>query len=285
LKKMLKISDVFMQALLTDASYVDDLRRSEVSGPALENRMTPELANLIRSNFAVIAQINTSESLSGFDATVWRGLTGENTGRIFITMRGTEGEGDLVNDVLLSLPTKIAYYQIVDMIDWWKQITSPAGVPIVKLNGDANTGTGELYGVTNVTVTGHSLGGHLASSFARLFGRSVTIDAVSTFNSAGFAPFSELSFAPLETSLGVNVSLGRFLQESQVNYFGYNGINLTTNTAVNQIGQRVGLFNEESPYLIPNHFMFKLTDALLLGNAMFKLDPSLTDHTPENRIS
>ena len=32
------------------------------------------------------------------------------------------------------------------------------------------TATGNLVGVTSVQVNGHSLGGHLASSFARIFG-------------------------------------------------------------------------------------------------------------------
>jgi trimeric autotransporter adhesin len=67
-----------------------------------------------------------------------------------------------------------------------------------------------------------------------------------------------------------------FLEESQTNYFGYNGPNLTTNTLVSQIGGRVGLFNEDSSLLVPNHFMFKLSDALALGASLLKLDSSFT---------
>lgn len=64
---------------------------------------------------------------------------------------------------------------------------------------------------------------------------------------------------------------------SQLNYFGVHGLNLTTNTWwFSQVGQRVELFNEESATQIPNHFMYKLTDALALANALSKLDPSLT---------
>jgi hypothetical protein len=208
---MNKIQETFVQALLTDAAYVDNLHGDTGYVDGLDLRMTPFLGAVIRANFKVVTQINTSdESGSGFDATVWRGTQGDNLDRMFVTMRGSEGLNDFTNDVLLSTPMQIAYFQVVDMIDWWRRITSPVGTPIVSVTGNNQVGTGELVGVSNVTVTGHSLGGHLAAAFARLFGRSVSIDAVATFNSAGFAPGSGVSFAPLEAFLGPAVSLGRF---------------------------------------------------------------------------
>jgi hypothetical protein len=130
--------------------------------------MTPFLGPVIRANFQIVTQINTSdESGSGFDATVWRGTQGDNLGRIFVTMRGSEGFNDFTNDVLMSLPGNLAQYQIADMIDWWRQITSPVGAPITSCKGGALIfGAGELVGVSNVSVTDHSLGGHLTSAFA-----------------------------------------------------------------------------------------------------------------------
>ncbi|WP_271466428.1 putative Ig domain-containing protein [Paracidovorax valerianellae] len=62
----------------------------------------------------------------------------------------------------------------------------------------------------------------------------------------------------------------------QSNYFAANGLNVTTNSFYfNQQGQRTDVFNEEGTGF-PNHYMYKLTDALALGAALEKLDPTFT---------
>ena len=62
----------------------------------------------------------------------------------------------------------------------------------------------------------------------------------------------------------------------QTNYFAANGLNFTTNSFwFNQVGQRVELFNESDLTQIGNHYMYKLTDALALGDALGRLDPTL----------
>ena len=66
------------------------------------------------------------------------------------------------------------------------------------------------------------------------------------------------------------------VSSSQSNYFAENGINFTTNNWwFTQMGQRVGLFQEETTGT-GNHSMYRLTDMLALGNALEKLAPDLS---------
>jgi hypothetical protein len=87
---MTSIHDAYVNALLADASYVDDLRPN-LSGAALakilEKRMTHELAKYIGANFEVVTQSGNHSGLeSSFDATVWK----DKTGKIYVSTRGTQ---------------------------------------------------------------------------------------------------------------------------------------------------------------------------------------------------
>lgn len=287
---MAKITDTYVNALLADATYakklLDGLKGVDLKN-ALSERMTPDLATFIAANFEVAAHKESDDTFgSGFDATAWRGKAGTAyAGKVYVSMQGTTGLGDFLADLDLSTSGG-ATAQFVDMVNWWFQITTAAGQAARQIilsptpgkyfqEAAAGVGTGLLLGVSRVELNGHSLGGHLASAFARVFGGSLGIDRVSTFNSAGFTPLSALVFNDLEAVL--RTGAGRYLSERQDNYFANHGINVTTNTFFNsQIGRRVSLFNENSNLQVPNHFMYKLTDSLALAAAMERLDPSLT---------
>jgi Ca2+-binding RTX toxin-like protein len=118
-------------------------------------------------------------------------------------------------------------------------------------------------------------GGHLATAFTRLFGGQWAVDHTYTYNSAGFTLTSGSVLDSISALLGENMGLGRFPNtDEQSNFFAENGINATTRTLFNgQEGQRVALFNEEGTGF-PNHYMYKLTDALALGELLAKLDNS-----------
>ena len=188
--------------------------------------------------------------------------------------------------------------QIANMFNWWKQITTPIGKMAEQIQvfnhidrpytgysrvletAKAVSGLGLIDIYPNgeklsVTVNGHSLGGHLASSFARLFGNEVNIESVNTFNSAGFISSSESFFSKIEEILTLPKT--KFYQE-QNDYFALHGINLTTNDWwFNQVGKRQPLFNEESTFFRhENHYMYKITDALALGYTLSLLDKNLT---------
>jgi trimeric autotransporter adhesin len=258
---MATIQDTYINALLADATYAEDLAdglRDSSLRDVLSNRMTPPMAKFIAANFEVVAHNESDDTLgSGFDATVWRGKSGTPyAGRVFLSMQGTQGLSDFLADADLTLSGG-ARAQFVEMVNWWLRITTPVTEQARQIrqseviagtyfeDAPAVQGTGQLVGVTAVEVNGHSLGGHLATAFARIFGGSVAIDHVGTFNSAGFTPLSAFVFDDLQRLLGSGVD--RYLSEVQYNYFATHGINLTANSFFNsQIGTRVDLFHENS---------------------------------------
>ena len=275
------ISGAYLNALLADAAYVSltpggsvvDLEKDR----ALNDHMTPALAKYIADNFEVASAIDTPDAVgagSGFDATVWRGRAGTLfAGQVFVSMRGTEpdaGGADVSADADLTLGVA-ARDQIIDMANWWlrestaqgataKQLkltkkdvivpgpTGPTVVTEYKVEAaDSALGTGHLKDVTNVQVNGHSLGGHLASSFALIFGGatqekgSVAVGGVSTFNSAGFIRSSEVEsfFAEIQGFLHTGLPSLDQVQPIQTNFYAENGITVATNeTWFRQIGHR-----------------------------------------------
>jgi trimeric autotransporter adhesin len=293
------INDTFVNALLADASYVNDLAANMPASDlrdALTSRMTPTVAKFIADNFTVVTSINTPDNVingAGFDGVAWRGNAGTPyAGKLFVSMRGTEGVADFVTDANLALYGDAAQ-QTADMVNWWLREATPAGQTVPQITWRALTGTfvsiapapstgritaADLSG--EVQVNGHSLGGYLASGFTRLLGTSANVAQTSTFNSAGFAQGADATFAALQALISPQLGRPAFPaagNPSQLNYFATHGLNLTTNTWwFNQVGKRIELFNEESATQIPNHFMYKLTDSLAFADAMSKLDPSMT---------
>ncbi|MDK9726249.1 MAG: hypothetical protein OEL88_15390, partial [Sterolibacteriaceae bacterium MAG5] len=288
---MTTINDAYINALLADAAYADNLQDGLSDGDLavqLAPRMTQPQAAFIAANFSIIAHNESSDLTgSGFDATVWAGNPGtQYAGKMYVSMQGTLGPADFLTDGDLAT-SGAARAQILDMVNWWLRITTPTtsqasqiriGLDGSFVAGNPVAGTGQLVGVSHVEVNGHSLGGHLATAFARLFGGTLTIDHVTTFNSAGFHAISEPVFLNLENLLGTGA--GGFLSDDkQTNVFAEHGISVTTNSFFfSQIGQRLSLFNEEGS-APSNHSMYKLTDALALMNAMSVFDQNLTIET------
>ena len=301
---MSKMTKAFNNALLADATYaLNSNNLNGLTGSNLvnllgfEDRMTPTLAKYIGDNFTVVTHIETGDFLqSGFDATVWKDNA---TGKLTVTMQGTSGLQDFLSDADLAV-TANARSQIVDMVNWWFKITTPAGQSARQIrlamqydNSAPPLALGTRYAIApdvpgtglvltaqllqGVGVSGHSLGGYLATAFTRLFGSQAHISHTSTFNSAGFAPGSETVFRELQNIIGPSYGLGRYPSASeQSNYFAVNGLNLTTNSFwFSHQGRRVDLFQEEGTG-VANHSMYKLTDALVLGAALEKLDSTFT---------
>ena len=153
--------------------------------------MTPLLSKFIADNFEVISNEykNDFPGLgSGFDAIVWKGRKGTPyEGKVFVSTRGTQpGEDMFGADLDLALSSS-ARSQIIDMVNWWLRettpttetvrqlinIPTPTGVPIpsplsLVVPGLPAQGTGRLTGINSISINGHSLGGHLASAFARI---------------------------------------------------------------------------------------------------------------------
>ena len=261
--------------------------------------MTPDLADYIGSNFRLVTQF-TGPFIPSFDASVWQDKT---TGETYVSMRGTQEIWDFIEDGNL-VTTGLAHKQLAAMVNWWLRVTTSGeaaqiavrttigtipgtSIPILQRDfvaADPVQGTGELDQLTFIkSVDGHSLGGYLASAFVRLFGSEWPVEAINTFNSAGF---SKPSTANIESGLnqisqliGTQLGLPTF-SLAQNNYFAENGVNVATNTwdpiGFQQYGTRIGLFQEDlTPAGIDNHYMYKITDLLALGDALEQLDPGM----------
>lgn len=290
----MKINETYINALLADAAYVHRLVPGSDLAGMLASRMTPVLAKYIGDRFALVSQIETGDFSfsSGFDATIWRR---KEDGKIYVSMRGTEPVTDLViADVDLTF-TGLARFQLADMVNWWLRETAPEGQPVMQIAALAvglivpaqfvmapmALGTGrvtEADVARGIEVNGHSLGGYLSTVFARLFARHSNVAHISTFNGAGITRGTELAFRQLEALVGVENGLGGFADGNlQSNYFAKHGVNVTTNTSwFAQQGRRIEVFNELSVSQAPNHFMYKMTDALAFAHALEGLDESVS---------
>ena len=316
---MTGIEKSYLNALLADGAYSsfwDQKNSAWLSKDVIHTNLTTDLsepqADFILSNFDILTQ--TLSSTGGFDAVVWRGKPGSDyAGQVYVSMRGTLGATDIVNDVALA-SRGLPYDEVADMVNWWTRATGSPGAKVnqVKVQtsltvvGESHTlthtfaadtptiATGELNGKVNTIagVNGHSLGGYLATAFTRLFGKNVA--EVTTFNSAGFSDAAEANirdeFRKIENLLGTAAQgAGSFESAGlkQTNFKAGNGVSVTTNDwgevpywalGFNQYGKKVALYQEDTlgGNLFANHSMFKLTDYLALGSALEKLAPSLT---------
>ena len=295
---MSTIQNYSINALLSDLSYAVNLPKG-VTGNDLRDLLKANSARFegmtafaqdIGAHYIVLDQY-TELAINGFSATVFQN---KDTGEIHFVCRGTEPGIDLLHDVDLAI-NGVASQQIVALINYVKRLEAGPGQAaqygyevIAQVNGVdvyefRQLGYADRVVLTNaqgnpvpfgrVTVAGHSLGGHLATAFARLFPEHT--DHVYTYNSAGFHGSSEFRFQEFESGLGQ--PFGQFPNSGkQTNLYAENGVSVTTSDSLfSQQGQRVPVFNEEST-LIPNHLIDKLSDSFALYNLLDKLDPSLT---------
>ncbi len=291
------IQNYVLNASLSDVSYVNGLVQGDSATP-LANKLKAADRFLGMTTFAkdigdhyIVLDQYTELAINGFSATVFQN---KDTGEIHFVCRGTEPGIDLLHDIDLAI-NGVASQQIVALINYVKRLEAGPGQAaqygyevVGQVNGVdvyefRQVGYANRITLTNaqgnpvsfgrVTVAGHSLGGHLATAFARLFPEHT--DHVYTYNSAGFHGSSEFRFQEYEQGLGK--PFGVFPgPNTQTNLYAENGFNLTTSDILfSQQGRRVPVFNEEST-LIPNHLIDKLSDSLALYNLFAKLDPSLT---------
>lgn len=280
-----QLHGAFINALLADASYVGGLAEGR-TGLGLEEDLTPRLtqplAKYVGEHFQVVKQV--SDLASGFSVTVFQDRA---SGQRYISFRGTEGpRADWVADADIFLGQGVAYQQIKAMVNWSLRASTPVGAQAVQLADTwrmvagqlvfdtyLTAGTGEIAGSPDYVVDGHSLGGHLTTAFARLFGNAGSRSF--TYNGCGFRASADSIFSMIERSLGMPATAYPGLAR-QTNVFAEHGVNIATNDSwTSQFGQRVAVFNEESTG-IPNHLIYKLTDSLALSDVMGIIDNNLS---------
>jgi hypothetical protein len=182
--------------------------------------MTSSQAEYFANNFRVIGQQETTTS--GFSATLFERLneSGKGTGEFFLSMRGSDGLSNIIDWTDANLDNvvgAISRNQTIDMLNFYLELTGstsedvaqfelkriesqetptepyifsrPVGMAVssflvLREKPPLAQGLDVLSATSDLTLTGHSLGGHLASEFTLLFPNVVT--ETTTFNSAGF---------------------------------------------------------------------------------------------------
>lgn len=141
-------------------------------------------------------------------------------------------------------------------------------------------GSGVLIGKT-VSVDGHSLGGHLAMAFARLFpGFTNDITAV---NGLGFK-ISDANVNNLFAALGGATG---FNANNTGNVYGIAGVEFAAmnDSVLQQPGNLDGLFIEDGIGHVGGHSATQMTDSLAVANLFIKLDSSFASQTPSQALS
>lgn len=227
---MINSQDVADYADISDASYTDfgKVPPGGISDKELFKFLTTrepnpwpkERAEEFVKNWRVVDHVIDDGSWStdanaGFSATVFQRVDGEDAGKYVYCPRGTLGPVDFAEDLNL-IVSGLAWAQIVAMYNHWQRISTPKDqtykqavvTPVLNpfesatiVMGNARfkitvvdsmrAGEAKVPPLTVVGVAGHSLGGHLATAFSRLFGSQV--DQVLSVNGAGYSAMGYIS--------------------------------------------------------------------------------------------
>ncbi len=305
-------SSYFEQAQLSMAAYSLNLQRG-MSGSSdvnyvtlLRGNMSEVQAKAFADTYRVVGQYNDP---TGFSGTVFERTDGE----IFFAIRGSqnifteEGNLDVATDLLEIGREGVAVNQGLSMFNWLQRLYGAPGSSVQQFryeNGTigtfTDTATGELNGKAGqITVSGHSLGGHLAMMLGRM--APDIFQNVYTYNAPGFdsgiwadifgppdppAVTSEGFFSLLQNVAAdlVTGNLGNTWNSSSVSNIDVEG------DIVSDVGFRSGdqktIFSETATKVIgkakPAHDVKELTDALAVYNLLSEFNPNagLDDITP-----
>lgn len=277
-----------------------------------EGKLSSSQAQALANSWSLVS--HRPDTLSGFSATLFQQKA--NTTDYVFALRGTEftrepgldlGQADLGGIII----DGVSVNQIVDLYNYWKKLTAVEGATVrlalVATTTDAaasgifdevpdsgtykrivffdqsNAGIGAITGpVTSLTVTGHSLGGHLSTAFQRLFpgtgAEVVTVNGMGTrenaLTSAFFDALAERSGTTFDASHIANV-------------FGSAGTDLATGEFLyTQQGIRSELFTESfGPGAVFGHGGNQMTDSAAVYDLFIKLNSSLSNQRGQHQLT
>ena len=197
-------SDEHIKALLSKLAYENLSTGFNFS--SLNSNFSIAEKNYLNENFEVLSVSDSNES--GFQGCF---LKNTKTNEVIFAIRGTdELKGADADDDLDIINSGMAYKQFIDAYNYYMKTVTAAGDTgkLLKYGnqqptegtayidtGDGHyiyfedfTGTGNGY--SNVSITGHSLGGHLAALLGVVTGNKATI-----FNAPGYKDQPKLDFS------------------------------------------------------------------------------------------
>ena len=277
------------------------------------------------SQWRVVA--HQPDTASGFSATLFERLDpAPGEPRYAVAMRGTEQfYSDLLSaDAGQLVGSGLAWKQILDMYNWWESISTPTNstynvatsVPLSDATALARIAAGDTGGmVTEVgqaqqivlspstqkglgivgtdeqlDITGHSLGGHLATAFARLFPADTA--SVVTINGAGYGITGSIGgnidrvFAILGGASSFDV---QGISERILNLYGDRGLNIVTQNSelgLKQPGSHLPVFIENNSLdNVMGHGAAQLLHSLALYETFRRLEGASAPTAPADMLS
>lgn len=297
---------LFTQTQLAEASYADLSDPQTALITALQqgdSKFSFIQASSFANEWDVIDHV--SQVASGFSATIFRNRqSGEHT----LAIRGSNASSlaDILNDINVIAGDGVAVRQLVDLYNFWQRANAALGAEYVAARitpGDLAHGnpaytvdwvsSGQLFDVslrqgtgalmtvsTELKVTGHSLGGHLAMAFTRLF-PDVPATAL-VVNALGF----KIGNATLDSVFAQLGGSTEFNPPAIYNVYGIAGPEFAAmnNGVLQQPGGYEGLFIENgsiNPFTgFPSHSSVQMTDSAAVYDILIRLSPQIRDAAP-----
>ncbi len=320
---MSTIQVLFQEAQLAEAAYADlwdaTLNQPITANDKVITALKAEgFSDTQATDFAAHWGVvdHLPNTTSGFSGTVFRRhdsdpVAGLVAGDLVFALRGTEQVGlDLFQADFNELTKNgLAFRQIIDMYNYWQCLITPAGelarqatltlapsgtpdTQVISESGVkwtieldySGAGLGKVALTDNlVAATGHSLGGHLATAFTRLFS-GWTNEAI-TFNGAGYptGAIPGLAGTALQNIPNLFSMLGgasSFSPAGITNIYGDKNIEVVTMNnffGLMQPGNHQPMFIEQDTVSasIFGHGMGQMADSAAVFDLLVRLDSSL----------
>lgn len=296
--------------------------KTEDSGPG-GDPWPASLADDFVKHWRVISHRPNTES--GFSATLYERLNsaGQPTGQFVLAPRGTEPLAtylaDLQADVGDIVGEGLAWRQVVDLFNYWNEISTPnfrnalrarviaispaeaakrilqgeTGIVIesplaasrIVLEDSGSRGRGLVSAGSVVDVAGHSLGGHLATAFSRLFPNST--GDVFTVNGAGYRS-NGATLGNVDRVFPALGGMPGFDAGKILNVYGEAGAEIVTQDiflGLTQPGSTKGIYIEDAIGHTAGHGSDQMSDALAVYDLYLRLDTSLSALTATEAIT
>lgn len=276
-----QVHNSYQSALLAYAAYVttydpsreyaaDELSSLLQSPADLEVPFSEESADSFAARYEFIHHKPNDET--GFSATVFRD---RQTGQYVFALRGTDALLDVSS--YLDIAGGAAGYQIISMLNYYQRLVTPADQQAVQVeiysdNGQLRSrtfyenGLGEIPAGASMSVTGHSLGGHLSAAFA--YAHPELIVAGYSYNGPGVGPGLGALLGLVSNDLGLNPghgAAGSFLNLNAENDYVTPPAELVT----------AYLNGEHTLFSEGTHGMSEFADALAVCDLLAFIDPTL----------